>query len=175
MTRKFSKSFLGLVLILISGFFVQPAHANPIALTTFEYFLFSPMGLFTIFAVLYFISSVIEFGVTYFLLKKFFNKTVTLFKAVFLMNLVTFPTTQVLGFLILEANFDFIQRFSDKRMYGAEIFPLVAEYYIYKWWFKKLENRGLLTSKISNRRILITTTVMNLITFVLGVWLLEFI
>jgi len=92
----------------------------------------------------------------------FGKSALKLYAAVILINVITFTATQAiaLGLVIV---FD-----SQNAGYIAEVFPLVAEYFMLKWTFAKLYQSGIFIKPVSARKTLVLTLIANIVTFAGG-------
>jgi len=147
-------------------FFATPVFANPlVASSEAELILSFWIFIFTVFL----ITVLIEFCIANIFLKKYLNKWTAFLKSILIVNTITFPITQILAFFLK----DFFYGYGNYNYYFAELFPLIVEFFLLKWQLNKLYNNKILSLKISNKKILIITIVMNLITFALGIFLMK--
>lgn len=174
MKNKFTITFL--ILLLFTIFFIKDIYANPVAswvtdtakhvdnnVSLFDYFI----NIYPLFILIYFISSLIEFGIAYLFLKRYIKKKTKLLNAILIINLITFPITQYLALL-----FSGVLPYFSGVDYIAELFPIIAEFFLLRWQLNKLYKNRILSNKVSDKIIFATTTVMNLVTFLLG-WMLS--
>jgi len=90
-----------------------------------------------------------------------------LFKSVFVVNLFTFPVTQLIALTIL-FNFPFVF----EAHLTAEFFPLIFETLLYFKINKILNRNGDLSDPIPRKKTIVYTITANLITFSIGLLLL---
>ena len=148
------------VLIVLVGFFfalTEPCYANAL----------SPLDpiIWKTFFILLISSPLIEAGVISAISKPRIQQGgnwLRLFKAVWIINLITFVPTQLFAYFLFNG-------FGSHSMgFLAEIFPLVVEYFMLKQLFAKLYGEGMLLKPFSNRTVALLTILANLVTFGLG-------
>ena len=116
----------------------------------------------------YLITFVVGFTVEHLVIYLFISRCVSsagrLYRSVFIVNLITFPLTQVLAYWLV------YWLYSVWRVYYfAEVIPFGAEYFLLKWQFGKLKKSGALRSPVSNRIVFVAMVVANIVTFAGGI------
>jgi hypothetical protein len=85
-----------------------------------------------------------------------------LYVPIIAINLVTLTITQALGLGL------YILSEQKVIAYLAELFPLIAEYFIFRWLFARLHRNGMFIEAFSAKQILLMTIVANMVTFSMG-------
>jgi len=160
-TMKVKRAIFYLLLSLVSIISIIPRSlANPVAIGPdplyFQY-------LFLIF----FITLIIEYVIISLFLTKNIISPLKLFKSVFVVNLFTFPVTQIiaLNFLIFLPSAFGLQ-------FTAEVFPLIAETTLYLYIYKIADRENELINPIPRKKTIVSTITANLTTFSLGLLIL---
>ena len=122
---------------------------------------------FFIYFYLYCITVFIEFTTAYFILKDKMLNLKGLLLGFIVIHLFTFPVTQYIAASIINI---FPVHFKNS-IYLAELFPLIAEFFLLRWLLKILLKRGEMETPVSNKTILATSLTMNLISFVIGTYI----
>ena len=111
----------------------------------------------------------IESGLLYFSFRKDFQESKFIskfFKSIVVVNLFTFPLTQLVGLLLSVMS---IQIFL--LLIFSEIIPISIEYLLYIRIFDEFHKSNYVLSPISRKKISISTITANLITFSLGIFI----
>ena len=158
---KFKKAIFYLLLSFVSIISIIPRSlANPIAIGPDPlYFLY----LFFIF----FMTLIIEYVIILLFLTKYIISPSNLFKSVFLVNLFTFPVTQLIALNIL-----IFLPSAFGLHFTAEVFPLIAETTLYLNINKIADRKNELINPIPRKKTIVYTITANLITFSLGLLIL---
>jgi biotin transporter BioY len=148
-----------LTIVLIS----QPVSANPTAGP--ELCIVPIYGMVFV----YFLVCAIEFGIAYLILGRRMKKPVDLLWIVMLVNLVTFPATQMLSFMV------WLNSDGNRwAVYLTESFPVLAELFLINALLGRAYAKHSTRTKISVTRIGIAVLTMNMATFILGIIILEY-
>lgn len=160
-------------LIILMFFSVGKIYVNMIEPKgPFEFLLFAP--LFFVGAIIWLIPALIalpfnvliEFSVAFPFLKRLLkNKTFSrnpLLGQFFLINLITWPATQII-FRYLTKNYDYW--FS---VLIVELIVILTEFYLLKWRFNFLKKRNYLVGPVPTKLIWITDITMNLVSYIFG-------
>jgi len=138
------------VFLLISIVLMTEVLADPVIINPLEY----PFDNIILLIVLFHLTLGIEFLILYFsLLKESFEKY-TVFRPVLLVNLVTFPSTQIIFVLLIY----WFPEFFFLSILLIETGVILIEWFLYRFEFKD----------ISNLRILGITFLANLASFLVG-------
>ena len=148
------------VIVLVS----RPAYANPTAGP--ELCIVPIYGLIFV----YFLVCAIEFGIAYLILGRRMKRPLDLLWIIMLVNLVTFPATQILSFMV------WLNSDGNRwAVYLTEFFPIIAELLIMKVLLDRAYAKHSTRTKISATRIGIAVLTMNLATFILGIVIMEYV
>jgi hypothetical protein len=139
----------------------EPAHANVI---------FPPQMLAALTLWVYPLSALIEAVALTFFLRRYFvgNHGLRLsFSVIFLLNLVTLLITNMLGFGLMGLSD------SSNTFFLAEIFPLVSEYYLLTWLFRRWLKQSIMLKPVKPAVVRLLVLVLNAVTFGLGLLLMR--
>lgn len=120
-----------------------------------------------------FINALIEFAIAFGILRSKLKNAKSLFKAELIVNLITTPPTLLLAWIILglvrsqSRSFEVFHS-PHPEIYLAEMIPFVAEFFLLKWQFNKLLQRGILIEQLTNNSLTFLTVITNLATFLLS-------
>lgn len=138
----------------------EPAHANVI---------FPPQMLAALTLWIYPLSALIEALLITFILRRYFSEHRWLQLAllvIFLLNLVTLAITNLLGMGLMGLTN------SPNAFFLAEIFPLVSEYYLLTWLFRRWLRQGIMLKPVKPATIRLLVLAVNAVTFGLGLLLM---
>ncbi len=172
MKKSISRSlFISTVIFLFFFIFVKPIYANMIDFTLTDL----TLGLGFIAAV-FFASSSVEFFISYLFLKKNLKNKINLYKCLLMINLVTWPLTQIVFINLYNQHVELYGFLDSKislgiKMLIAELLPIIAEFFLLRWQFKDRRVNPLKES-ITNKMIFLIDLTMNLASFALGIPLL---
>lgn len=156
-----------LLLVLLSVLNISLVLANPVAMNFG--FNFAHISILMLFMLpLYVFTAIVEYFIVLLFVKNYLKKKFSLLKSIFLINLITFPLTQLLALFISDfLGLTFL-------IYLSELVPFIGEYYLLKWQFNKLNIKNILTVLPNKKRIILIVVLMNLLTFLAGLFLLGF-
>jgi len=116
---------------------------------------------------IFFLNLIIEYVIIFLFLTKHIHFPSKLFQSVFLVNLFTFPVTQIIALNILVF---FPSAFG--LHFIAELFPLIVEPFLYISINKIADRNNELKKPIPARKTVFYTITANLITFSIGLMIL---
>lgn len=138
----------------------EPAYANVI---------FPPHMLVALTLWVYPLSALIEAVAITLFLRRYFagNHGLRLsFSVVFLLNLITLLITNMLGMGLMGLGD------SSNAFFLAEIFPLVSEYYLLTWLFRRWLKQRIMLKPVKPATVRLLVLVLNAVTFGLGLLLM---
>jgi len=167
MTKKFiklQKTKVKEAIICFLLLFISTVLIVPISLANPVYVMPSPELPYAILLiVIFFINIVIEYIVIFLFLSHNILNPLKLFKSVFVVNLFTFPVTQLMA-LSISLFFPFVFGLH----FVAELFPLISETILYLKINQILDRNGELDYPITRKKTITYTITANLITFLIG-------
>lgn len=118
--------------------------------------------------ILFLIFPLIKFGIAYLFLKEDISKTSILLKTIAKMNTLTVIISLVWIIAVLAVFWAIMGPHPSNNIesifniIGITLIPLICDYYILRWQFNRLKNRGIISMDISNKKIIIITVLMYL-------------
>jgi hypothetical protein len=152
---------LGLIIL-----FIPQVRANPVPLGRLE-----PMILFGYLNLLFVVTIIIEINVIkYFLRSNHAFGRKDLNKSITLVNLLTFPATQIIAFIVFQTYFGHLDIASILFIsILIELFPISLECLLYLKIFDRLNRRPYFKHLVDNKTIVKSTITANFISFSVGV------
>ncbi len=158
---KVKRALICLLLSFISILSIIPKSlANPVVIGP------GPIDLAYLF-VIFFINLIIEYVIIFLFLTKHIHFPLKLFQSVFLVNLFTFPVTQIIALNIMV-----YFPFAFGLHFTAELFPLIVETFLYLTINKIADRNSELKKPIPTKKTVFYTITANLITFSIGLMVL---
>ena len=155
--------FLGLLILLI-----PQVRANPVVVPMFQIHPFI-MGIYLNFLFVATLAIEILIIKTFLKNNKIFERSKEFYNSIFLVNLISYPMTQLFAFLIFESSlsdYDVASVLFNSIL--IEVFPIMLECVLFLKIFKKLNRTACFVRSVNNKMIVKSTITANLASFAFG-------
>ena len=165
--------FLGLLILLI-----PQVRANPVVVPMFQIHPFI-MGIYLNFLFVATLAIEILIIKTFLKNNKIFKRSKEFYNSIFLVNLISYPMTQLFAFLIFESSLSdydvasvlfnsILKGFPQPYIWLFEVFPIMLECVLFLKIFKKLNRTACFVRSVNNKMIVKSTITANLASFAFG-------
>ncbi len=155
--------FLGLLMLLI-----PQVRANPVVVPMFQIHPFI-MGIYLNFLFVATLAIEILIIKTFLKNNKIFERSKEFYNSIFLVNLISYPMTQLFAFLIYQSSlgdYDVASVLFNSIL--IEVFPIMLECVLFLKIFKKLNRTACFVRSVNNKMIVKSTITANLASFAFG-------
>ena len=159
-----SIAFFLVLLVLI----IPQVRANPVVVPMFQIHPFI-MGIYLNFLFVATLAIEILIIKTFLKNNKIFERSKEFYNSIFLVNLISYPMTQLFAFLIFESSlsdYDVASVLFNSIL--IEVFPIMLECVLFLKIFKKLNRTACFVRSVNNKMIVKSTITANLASFAFG-------
>jgi len=154
--------YLVIIFVLLQDVVILNVYGNPVIL-----YYFDPGFMAIIFGLLYIFSSLVEYAIILQFIKKYVINRRKFVGAILIINLITYPPTQGVVYIISL----FTKTFFNYFVIIIEVFVIIIEYYLVKWQICKLIRSQFIDESIQpvkSKKVFLAVLISNTITFIIG-------